>query len=806
MFGNIPNLTEPQVPGGVVDRGVVREPVGELIGKSSSNIVSKRGGEAFTKDETFTSSGSCCGLFWLGDPLGQTVCGSIIGSKQGVQRFCISVVVGDTRACGVATHAKSTKAKAEPLAWYITSALRGKLGGRAALVDKWIMKSEVDPEFYDRFEEGKMEAEEWEVLFLKGRLAKQKITFDEKDEKPMDLASYYTPLKKKRPGSPYDDEASWVGVQSPSPLARLSEMDLDSLASPGSTQGKEINLKRQFVTVQQNFEKIEVTLKDHKEAIGEGLVSLQTSLNSLAIQVTSTERRVGRPSGFGSEFGVTNAFDGVRYLCERLDGVQDQFATVPYVSTVARLEDVETTLQTLQTQQTMGSLIQDAEAKILANKREVTSDLESLKAKFVDPVLQFYVKAMHSGPSIFARLEQIEKGVHDMSNDGNVFGALKYMGGFGGGGGSETGGPAHYKELQARLEVLETRNTELQGKLSSLESSGSRRSDTNHEEELPSGEGAISTLIQRLGVLESAQGGFDSVQMGGYHFSGPGDCEAFLRAEAPREAWGAFGYDMVSLLHRASVDPSTTAAILSRDYNAKKSGFPNMGSAFIYTSMQQSLPAPFGAPAVTGEKEASPLPALRTFEKWDKRDGQGGLKNVLYKANKQTVELLQGVIRRELRGFTRADLVFSRMITSSEEHFRQVANFLTETRNVCYHQNGDAFESWEYPCKVVRGVFDECMQVRGVGAERSSIDEFTLKDAGRMLWAALKCHKLMDDFVAANFQGHPTLAGYSIQYLFKHRLTPKDMEAVSGGVSSLKTEVKGLQATQQKLKTKVGLG
>jgi hypothetical protein len=479
---------------------------------------------------------------------------------------------------------------------------------------------------------------------------------------------------------------------------------------------------------------------------------------------------------------------------------------VPYYSAVSRLEEVESTLQALQTQQSVGSLLQDAEAKIVANKLEVNADLEALKVKFVDPVLHFYVKAMHSGPSIFARLEQIEKGVHDMSNDGNVFGALKYMGGFGGGGGSETGGPAHFKDLQTRLEALETRNTELQGKLSTLENSSNKRSGIEMEDELPSGEGAMGTLIQRLGVLESAQGGFDSVQMAGYHFSGPGDCEAFLRAEAPKAAWGAFGYDMVSLLHRASVDPSTTADILSRDYNAKKSGFPNMGSAFIYTSMQQSLPAPFGGSGVTGEKEMSPLPALRTFEKWDKRDGQGGLKNVLYRANKQTVELLQGVIRRELRGFARADALFSRMITSSEEHFRQLANFLTETRNVCHHQNGDAFESWEYPSKVVRGVFDECMQVRGVGAERSSIDDFTLKDAGRMLWAALKCHKLMDDFVAANFQGHPTLAGYSIQYLFKHRLTPKDMESVAGGVASLKTEVKGLQATQQKLKTKIGVG
>ncbi len=65
-----------------------------------------------------------------------------------------------------------------------------------------------------------MEAkEEWEVLFMKGRLTKQKITFEEKDKKPMDLASYYTPLKKKRPGSLHEDEAGQEGVPSPSPLA-----------------------------------------------------------------------------------------------------------------------------------------------------------------------------------------------------------------------------------------------------------------------------------------------------------------------------------------------------------------------------------------------------------------------------------------------------------------------------------------------------------------------------------------------------------------------------------------------------------
>jgi hypothetical protein len=64
-----------------------------------------------------------------------------------VQWFCISSVLGETSACGVVTHVKGAKAMAESLVWCITSAIGGTIGGRAALVDKWItMKAAVDPD------------------------------------------------------------------------------------------------------------------------------------------------------------------------------------------------------------------------------------------------------------------------------------------------------------------------------------------------------------------------------------------------------------------------------------------------------------------------------------------------------------------------------------------------------------------------------------------------------------------------------------------------------------------------------------
>jgi hypothetical protein len=111
-----------------------------------------------------------------------------------------------------------------------------------------------------------------------------------------------------------------------------------------------------------------------------------------------------------------------------MDSFQELFSTVPYAKTVDCLGEDESVFLALPTKQSHTSLVQDLETKVKSNKLEVMQDLESLKIRFVDPVQKFYVKAMHSGPNLFSRLEQIKKGVHHLSNDGNSFGALIYTG------------------------------------------------------------------------------------------------------------------------------------------------------------------------------------------------------------------------------------------------------------------------------------------------------------------------------------------------------------------------------------------
>jgi hypothetical protein len=759
----------------------------DIHGKVSSRTIDiSSGGTASPRLESESR------LFWLEETLGATICGCVIGSKQSVHRFCISEVVGNTRACLIVSHLKGAKVEAAAEAWYITIALRGKAGSRAALADKFIKRTSVPDKFESTFDSDSREAEEWERLFVKATMAHLDIKVEEPRGRTMDLSAYYTPLKKKKiKGQPSsDDLGSWEGVRMNSPSARLTKLDVDWVTTSASPIGRGVSTRRTLGTIQDNFDSVEVTLEEQHGNLTGGLLEIQTRFNSLAMQVTSTDRRVGNPLGFGSKYRVTNAFDGIRHLYKRIESIHDQFEQVPYPAMV------EGNLIGMESRQSPVELIRDLEVKLDGIRTETLGNVETLKTKFIGPVSKFFSKCTN-GISIFDGLKALEKGIHEVSSDGHVFASPTSMGGFSERTGAEVVGPSYLKKMEERMAKLEAKNTDLQLKLGSM---GPWQVPIS--EPSPSNQLDLAPILKRLSIVEGAQGGYDSVTLGGYHFNGIADSEASLRTEVPEFVRGAFGYDMVSLLHRATTGSLTTAEVLTWDHNVKKGRFTNMGSAFIYTSMQQSLPGPFADS--TTSSSTSREPTLRVFGAWDKQDGQGGLRNTLSDSNKHTVDTLVGLMNRELTDFQRALSVFTRMINDSEEHFRKLASFLTDTRNICFAQNGDEAESWEYPCRIVRGVFDECLKVRSVGSERSAVDQFMLKDVSRKLWAALRCNKLLSEFVKSNFQGHPTLAGYSIQCLFKNRLTPKDLSTITTKVDAMRAEVKGVQSAQSKIKAKSG--
>jgi hypothetical protein len=131
--------------------------------------------------------------------------------------------------------------------------------------------------------------------------------------------------------------------------------------------------------------------------------------------------------------------------------------------------------------------------------------------------------------------------------------------------------------------------------------------------------------------------------------------------------------------------------------------------------------------------------------------------------------------------------------------------FLSEKYNSCEQQTGDSKESWMYPLEVGKGVYDELHKVRCIGAERTTVVKLDGKDEAQLLWGALLCHKMMEEFIACSFVGHPKLAKYSIQHLFKNRVKQKDLSTINKDLDKVKNELKGLTTTQQKLVRKAGI-
>jgi hypothetical protein len=328
------------------------------------------------------------------------------------------------------------------------------------------------------------------------------------------MSTYYTP-RKRRPGISSDDlGSSWVGIQDPSPRPRLPKLDLASSASPASGAGKEASTRRQFQVIQGNFDRLEDGLDEFQASIGEGMVELQSRLSGPALQVSSTHGQLGRPSGFGTEFGGTNSFHGLRYLCEKVETVQDHFKRVLYEGTVSRVNVMETTLQAFESQPSASLLSSDLNQKVQDVRAGTRDDLELLRTKFVEPISRFYSKCVGTPKSsIFNQLDVLKKGLNSISNSGNVFGSLKYMEGYADGAGPQAGGPAHVSEMTQRLAELEAKNADLLPRLGELESRGQAPSTGPVG---PSQSVDLVPIMKRLGIVEGAQGRVDSVNIAGW--------------------------------------------------------------------------------------------------------------------------------------------------------------------------------------------------------------------------------------------------------------------------------------------------
>ena len=162
------------------------------------------------------------------------------------------------------------------------------------------------------------------------------------------------------------------------------------------------------------------------------------------------------------------------------------------------------------------------------------------------------------------------------------------------------------------------------------------------------------------------------------------------------------------------------------------------------------------------------MPALKDHATWDKMDGMTGVKSEVTMGIMTASTAIKAAMSRDCQNHPVAMLVFDTMITTGELQWHQFANFISERYMTSQHQIDDIKESWLFTSEIAKGVFSELYKIRVVAADRTSASH-NHKDAARSLWVALQAQRLMGEFIALKFTGHPRLSPYSINREFSCR-------------------------------------
>jgi hypothetical protein len=180
------------------------------------------------------------------------------------------------------------------------------------------------------------------------------------------------------------------------------------------------------------------------------------------------------------------------------------------------------------------------------------------------------------------------------------------------------------------------------------------------------------------------------------------------------------------------------------------------------------------------------------------------MKNDISMGIMTAVTAIKAAMDRDFMNHPLARVVFDVLITTGMLHWHQFATFISERYMTSMHQIEDPKEAWLFTSEIIKGVFTELHKIRVVAADRTS-STHNHKDAARSLWLALQSQRLMGEFITLKFTGHPKLSPYSINHLFRHRVSLKMVESVTTKVNKAENDLRSVTALQQKMKAKYPL-
>jgi hypothetical protein len=263
----------------------------------------------------------------------------------------------------------------------------------------------------------------------------------------------------------------------------------------------------------------------------------------------------------------------------------------------------------------------------------------------------------------------------------------------------------------------------------------------------------------------------DGVRFGGLGIGSFTEMHAWVTTHLDDNKFGCFvdGVSILQFLNSVYISPSNE---LKNMESVEKLGMVSGQEAKVITSFQNVLPVVFG-----GDDDVSkPLPALATPEKWyDGRYGTG-LKDQIRKGMVGIKVQFEAQIR--LMRHEQGRMLALSCLSNSELFIAGLAEYISNVYDELKHGGYDSKGAWILTCKLVRRIFDQIYNVRA-SAKDAKFRGADSTTSAMVLFATLKAHDVMREFVDANFENHPSIASEYVKFLTRNSMAGSIGDVVS---------------------------
>jgi hypothetical protein len=224
----------------------------------------------------------------------------------------------------------------------------------------------------------------------------------------------------------------------------------------------------------------------------------------------------------------------------------------------------------------------------------------------------------------------------------------------------------------------------------------------------------------------------------------------------------------------------------------KRAGFTCKGEAVIFASMNTVLPTCLGELRGKTVKSTQTLPAIPMHGHWTSKGGILGRRCDINNGSTH----IRSTLEHQRKDHFRGNLVGSSVVKElmSDANFQMMLDdFYSE-----FLTSGTPAEAWRLTGMIGKTVLEAISLVRCIAADLSDLLT-PVKRASRILWTTLQAHRVMGEFVAAEFRNDPRVAPIVVLHLLENRVNKCEVEAMyariktqDAAMSKMSKELDGL--------------